>query len=354
MTSAIPSFLNAEILFDPEDEIKRKAAAKFVMTFGSPYANENWKFSPHMHQEIKNNIQQMSNGKIFVDIMDQGKAGIGPKLMAKLNRNVVNAGLVSVSNLAPLAPELDILNIPFWSSDNQSYANLVTSPIWNSLILEKIRAKKSIDVLFHYAVGPRTVATTKSFGKIVKTPADMGKDFRFRIPSSKTLKNFYLLADVRPRKIGWGETAKSARKGAFEALDPGIIGLYNGPDNLKNELHSISRIQSVQDGWVAVVSQEWLNQLPINLREIVSEASNLTFKAQLKKGKEVTEQCISKFEALGTTIYTPTTEEKQTWIDQCGHSRPEWTSFKKQILGDASLFDQLVEATKVNNGYLVG
>ncbi len=349
---AAPGVLSAGITFDPAQEKEKKSAAKFVMTFGSPYASENRNFSPHMHQEFKNNIQTLSGGKIYVDIFDKGKFGIGPKLMSRLARNHVNAGLVSVANLVPIAPELDVLNIPFWSANNQDYVNLVTSPIWDSLILAKIRENSSIDVLFHYVVGPRTITTTKSYRKLIKTPDD-AKGLRFRVPSSKTLATFYRLVGAKSKSIAWGKTAEAARNDLFDALDPAIIGLYNGPDNLKNELSAISRIESVQDGWMAVVNVEWLKALPNDLREVVFQASEKTFKEQLKKVKKVTDICMSKFAALGTTMYEPSASEIQQWIDCCGHSRPEWAPIKKSILGNASTFDKLLTATKSNNGYTI-
>jgi len=353
LMGAMPSAFAAPPSFNAEEEKAKKAAAKHVMTFGSPYKSAAWEFTPHMHQEFKHHVQTLSGGKIYVEIKDGGSAGTGTKLMAKIARNSVNAGLVSASNLVPVAPALDILNIPFWSADNESYVNLVTSKIWDSVILEKIRGAGSIDVLFHYAVGPRSASTAKSYGKTVKTPDD-SKGLRFRVPASKTLATFYKLAGATPRKIGWGKTAEAARKGLFDALDPGIIGLYNGPDNLRNEIHAISRIQSVHDGWLAVVSQKWLASLPADLREIVKQASDQTFRDQLKSTAAITAKCIASFEKSGATVYMPTAAEKQQWIDKCGHANADWTPIKKKLLGDISLFDKLAAATKVNNGYDAG
>jgi TRAP-type C4-dicarboxylate transport system substrate-binding protein len=285
-------------------------------------------------------------------VKDKGQAGIGPSLMVAVARGNISAGLVSMSNLTPVAPELDVLNIPFWSSDNQSYINLVTSDIWKSLVLEKIKANGKIQVLYHYAVGPRTATTVKSYGKLIKIPADV-RGLQFRVPASKVLAQFYDMAGASPRKIAWGKAAEAARRNMYAALDPGLIGLYNGPDNLKDQLYAVSRIQSVQDGWAAVISQSWLNSLPKDLQEIVYQASDKTFREQIKKAEQITDACIKVFELAGTTVYMPTSDEKQQWIDQCGYSRKEWDPIKAKILGDSTLFEQLLAATKVNNGYTI-
>ncbi len=352
MAAAFPSAF-ASIVFDPEEEKAKKSAAQYVMQFGSPYKSDMAHLVPHVHQELKQNIQEMTQGKVYVEVADGGAAGVGPKLMSKVARNTVSAGLISVSNLVPVAGELDILNIPFWSAGNQNYVNLVTSSVWKSLILDKIQAEGKIAPLFHYVVGPRTATTTRAYGKVIKVPSDL-EGIRFRIPSSKTLKIFYNLANAKTRKIAWGKTAEAARSNLFDACDPSINGLYGGPDNLKKELHAISRIESVHDGWIAVVSQKWMATLPVDVRQAVLDAADKTFRQQLKKVGEITASTSKKFEEQNTMIYTPTADERAAWVKECGHARPEWNASKKAILGDPSVFSKLIDATQINNGYSVG
>jgi len=185
--SALPAL--AKVSFNPDEETEVRKSAKHTMVFGSPYLSDEWKSSPHMHSYLKKNIQEMSKGQIYVDIRDGGELGIGTELMVKVSRGQISAALVSASNLSPVAPELDILNIPFWSAGNQAYVNLVTSQTWENLIIDKVRAQGRIDVLFHYLPGPRTATTTKIYGRTIRTPADI-KDVLFRIPPSESLRKY--------------------------------------------------------------------------------------------------------------------------------------------------------------------
>jgi TRAP-type C4-dicarboxylate transport system substrate-binding protein len=353
LLSAAPRLYSSTQYIDHSEEYYKKQTAKYIMTFGSPYTSSDSQYSPHMHQEFKKNVEEMTKGQVYVDIYDQGALGIGPILMANIAHNKVVAGLVSVSNLAPIAPELDILNIPFWSAEDQGYLNLVTSPIWNKLILNKIRQKGAIDVLFQYVVGARTATTTRMFRDVIKIPSDINGVI-FRIPSSKTLGIFYRLAGARPIKVDWGKTAEAAKEKRFYILDPSIIGLYNGPDGLKNEIYAISQLNSVQDGWVAVVNKHWLDSLPKALRIAVLDASKKTFKEEIKKVVQINHRCISEFNQMGTKIYMPTKDEKEQWMRECGYARPEWKSVKKNILGEVEVFHKLIDATKVNNGFTLG
>jgi TRAP-type C4-dicarboxylate transport system substrate-binding protein len=342
-----PAWVQAAIQFNPADEVLRRETAKYIMTFASPYPSEDWRVSPHMHQELKQNIQELTKGAVFVETLDKGRGG-----MADVARNKKAAALVSVSNLTPTAKELDILNIPFWLDDEQSYLNLITSKVFDELILQKIRAQGHLEPLFWYLPGFRTATSTKLSPRTIKVPSDI-KDSVFRVPPSIMLKQLYTMAGAKARKIPWKHVTQASMDGAIQAMDPSVVGLYSGPNGLRNHLGVISKINSVYDGWIAVVSQEWMRQLDSVTRDQVKAAADKTFREHLIKRGSVNESCERLFNEQGVRTYTPTTDEKQQWYQQCGHSRPEWDRHKKNILGDIGLFDKLLDAAKHSNGYQV-
>ena len=342
----------AKVPFSSDEETAIRESAKYTMIFASPYSSNEWEVSPHTHSYLKKNVQELSEGQIYVDIRDKGSKGIGTDLMASVSRGFVSAALVSVSNLSPVAPELDILNIPFWAASSQEYVNLVTSDVWKTLIVDQIREQGLIDVLFHYIPGPRTATSTKNFERIIKTPSDI-KDVNFRIPASKVLKIFYDLAGANPMQVDWKNVSTMSQVGRIDAMDPSIIGLYNGPNNLRQHIGVISQIDSVHDGWVAVINQQWYKRLSPYLQSALMAAAEKTFQDHLKRIIQVTQFCKQGFEKLETQIYTPSNDEKAEWVNQCGHFRPEWKAVKKKILGDPKHFSKLLEATKTDNGYVV-
>lgn len=336
-----------------EQEYDARKTAEYVMVFASSYDSDNWQLIPHMHQQIKRNIEELSEGRIYVDIYDKGQLGVGTELMAQVSRGHISAALVSASNLSPAAPQLDILNIPFWAAENQHYLNLVTSPAWHDLVLNPIAKQGRIDVLFPYIVGARTAASTKSYNHRFAIPSDI-TNVIFRIPSSQVLRQFYQLLGTKPVSVNWKEVAGFSRKNLIQGLDPSIVGLLNGPNNLKAQIGVISEIESVHDGWMAVVSQKWRNSLPKDLQEVLVVASEKTLRQQLQWVLPCTENCRGEFKRLGVETYTPTIDEKAKWRDIAGFHRPEWAAMKEQILGKVGIFDELLEASKTNNGYFLG
>ena len=344
--------LLADSSLNNEKEHAMRANADYVMVYASPYSTQDLQYCPHMHHELKTNIQEMSSGKIYVDIQDNGILGTGHELMAKVARGAISAALISVSNLTPAAPELDILNIPFWSSKEQDYLNLVTSTAWKELIINRIKSQGKLDVLFHYLPGARTVSTTKKYDNIIKAPEEV-QGITFRVPNSHSLKTFYALAGASPVDVDWLNVSRMAKSGRIHAMDPSIIGLHNGPLGLRDHIGSISQVQSVYDGWMAVVSQQWYNTLPTGLKSILRDASEKTFRQHLDSVSNIRKACTQSFQDQGTRIYTLTDDERNEWVSRFGPTNETWTAVKRNILGDDKTFEKLLEATRINNGYRI-
>jgi len=323
------------------------SAAQHVLGFGSPYATDA-EFAPSAQGAFKRNVEKVTGGEIQVDIFDNGKRGAGGKLLGGVARNSLQGGIISISNLSRYTSAVDVLNIPFWSATNQNFLNLVKSSAWNDAVNKKV-SDKGLHILYPCVVGARTAATVKAYDKLIRVPEDM-QGVKFRIPSSEILKQFYDLTGAKPTKVKWSLTAGVARAGRIQALDPSPLGLYSGPDNLKDAIAKISLIDSVHDGWVAILSMDWLKTLPAQLRDKLLEAAELTFQDQLNEARNGNKKVRSAFEALGTEFYEPTADEKKAWQAASGQQRSEWTDWKTKLVGSVADFDRLVEAANTSQG----
>src|SRR3546814_15159559 len=55
----------------------------------------------------------------------------------------------------------------------------------------------------------------------------------------------------------------------------------------------------------------------------------------------------------GVQFYVPTDDEIAAWAEACGHQRPEWDSWKKDLAGSIETFDRLLEAANTPSAYYV-
>ncbi|MEO7760804.1 MAG: TRAP transporter substrate-binding protein, partial [Casimicrobiaceae bacterium] len=205
------------------DEDAKQKAAKHTMIFATEYKIEDYVKYPVLQSQFKSNVETMTKNQIFVKLHPAGQLGIGSALAQKIQGGTVQGGAVSLSNFSPFTKTVDLINIPYWCGENQRFANLVTSAAWNNEITPKV-VDKGYKPMFYFTVDPRTVATRRGFGKVIKTPSDM-QGVKMRVPSSKLLQKFYRLAGATPTVVAWGETPAAIKQGVADALDPSLAAL---------------------------------------------------------------------------------------------------------------------------------
>jgi len=340
----LPSLLaSAETI---KEEKQKEKLARYHFNFSSPYFTSKHLTTPHAHAEIKQLVESHTHNNVYVRIHDGGKMGIGTSLASSVRFNESQGALISVSNISPLINEFDTLNIPFWSANDEEYIRLFNSQPWKKYVTSKAPAF-NIKVLFHYVVGARTATATHLYGKLIKSPEDFN-GVRFRIPGSSSLGVFYKLARAKPIDIPWGLCARTARKGRFDALDPSVIGLYSGPEDLNRELSVISKIESVHDGWLAIGNTDFIDALDPKTRIGFLDAFAEIQSLQAKLCKKAENFCSKAFAELGTKIYTPTPQEKAVLSESFGHHHPAWEPVKKRLLGEngMTVFDEFYKAAK--------
>ena len=332
--------------FDSKEEALKKKKAKYQFTFASPYFTNKHKTTTHAHLEIKQLLESHTKGKVYVTVKDGGSMGIGSSLSNSVRLGAAQGALLSVSNLTPMVNELDVLNIPFWSSNEHDYLRLFKSDTWRKYVLSKV-SNFNLRVLFPYVVGARTASSVKKFRKTIKAPEDF-KGVNFRIPGSECLKIFYNLTNANPMKIPWGLCARTARGGRYDALDPAVIGLWAGPDNLNREIGVISEIESVHDGWVAIGNKEFIDSMDSKTRTQFLTAFEEIQLKQYENYKTSKNYCEKEFEKFGAKIYTPTTKEREALAQAFGHQKSDYDAIKKKLLGSKglSVFDDLYKAAK--------
>ncbi len=331
-----------------EDDRARKAQHRMILA--TEYKLGSYVSYPIMQEAFKENVQNLSKGALYVKLFPAGQLGVGASLAQKVQGGTVNAGGLSLSNFSSYAPAVDLINIPFWSGDNQRYANLVTSKAWADEITPKVNAK-NYKPLFYYTVDPRTIAVRRGFGKIVRTPDDM-KGVKMRIPPSKLLGRFYQLAGANPTIVAWGETPTALKQGVADALDPAIGALYTF--GFLDIIESISTIESVSDAQMFACNLAWFNGLPKDMQrkfEDAAEQTQVQSFAQIAKARDLS---IQEFTKVGCKFYNPTADEKKRWADACGEQRKEWDDIKKELAGSLDTFEKLKKAANTKGKVTVG
>lgn len=330
-------------------ETELEAAAEHTMILGTAYAPGVSRSYPIMQLDFKENIQNASLGKIYVQLAASGRVGASGALARKVQKGTIQAGQCSISNFSPFVPEVDLINIPYWCSENQKFVNLVTSDIWKQEIHPKMGAR-GFKPLWYPCIDPRTLALGKETRGTITSPEQI-IGIRFRIPNSKILQSLYRHLGTNPVLVEWVEAANAIRMGSVDALDPSLGALY--VFGFGNLLSQINFIDIVQDAQVYFCNLEWFNRLPKPLRASIDFASEMTMRQNHAQVPAARAHAKMQMTAAGVRLNTLSQDEKSRWIEKVGAQLAIWDDVKKRLLGSVGKFEQFKEAAETEGNYHV-
>lgn len=331
------------------EEKKREKAAEQVMTLATAYAPGASRSYPIMQLDLKENIQNASRGKIYVKLAPAGQLGAGGALAQKVQGGTIHAAQHSLSNFAPFAPVVDLINLPYFCGANQRFVNLVNSDAWKAEVHPKIEAK-GFKALFYVVIDPRVVAVRKGGAGAVITPDDL-EGVKFRVPGSQMLQQYYRLVGANPTPIAWGETPSAIKQGVADALDPSVGALY--VFGFKDVLSHVTFTQAVPDSQVYSCNLEWFNSLSPELQEAVEFAAEMTAHQNLAKVPSARSYAMSELTKSGVEFHSLSDEQLAQWKDKGGYQKSEWDGFKKDLAGSMKAFEKLEDAAGTRGKFYV-
>ncbi|PIW27611.1 MAG: C4-dicarboxylate ABC transporter [Rhodospirillales bacterium CG15_BIG_FIL_POST_REV_8_21_14_020_66_15] len=347
--AGLPMFSEEALAQTAKEEKERQKSAKSTMNLATEYVVGATRYYPLVQLNLKENIQNLTNGEVYVKLSPGGVLGKGGALASKVQSNTIQAAQHSVSNFAPFAPAIDLINVPYWANTNQKFVNLVTSKAWRDAVHTRVN-ERGFEVLLYLVLDPRTAATRKGFGKVLKTPEDM-KGMKFRVPGSKILQQFYRMAGANPTPVAWGETPTAIKEGVADGLDPALVALYAA--GFSGLLETVSFIKSVEDAQVYSCNLQWLRGLSDTAQEGIRRAAEITFQQNLAQVPASRAFAMAEMARSGTAYYAPNEGELAQWKEKTGAQRPEWDDLKKSLAGSLAKFGEFEEAANVQGRYYV-
>ncbi len=327
------------------EEAERQGAAEHTMNLATAYVLTADRSYPIMQLDFKENIQNATNGKVYVKLAPGGQLGAGGALVEKVQGGTIQAAQHSLSNFAPFAPVVDLINMPYLCGSNQRFVNLVHSDEWKNSVNPLVEAK-GFKPLWYVVIDPRTVAIRKGGEGPVKVPADLS-GVKFRVPGSEMLQQYYRMAGANPTPIAWGETPSAIKQGVADALDPSVGALY--VFGFKDILSYVTFTRAVPDSQVYSCNLEWFNALPTDVKDGIEFASEITAQQNLAKVPAARNFAMAEMRKAGVEFYTPTEDELAQWKDAGGYQRPEWDRFKVELAGSMDAFQKLADAAGTDN-----
>ncbi|WP_299849821.1 TRAP transporter substrate-binding protein [uncultured Roseovarius sp.] len=331
------------------EERDREKAAEHVMTLATAYVLGASRSYPIMQLDLKENIQNATNGKVYVKLAPGGQLGAGGSLVQKVQGGTIQAAQHSLSNFAPFASTVDLINMPYLCGSNQRFTNLVNSDYWNAEVHPKVEAA-GFKALFYVNIDPRVVAVRKGGAGAVLSPGDLS-GVKFRVPGSKMLQQYYRMVGANPTPVAWGETPSAIKQGVADALDPSVGALY--VFGFKDILSHVTFTQAVPDSQVYSCNLEWFNSMPADVQEGIMWGSEMTAHQNLSKVPSARAYAMAELRKAGVEFHSLSADQLAEWQEAGGYQRSEWDEFKTELAGSIEAFNKLEEAASTQGKYYV-
>ncbi|MCL6284618.1 TRAP transporter substrate-binding protein [Ruegeria sp. 2012CJ41-6] len=331
-----------------KEQSEREKSADHIMTVATAYVLGASRSYPIMQLDLKENIQNATNGKVYVKLAPGGQLGAGGSLVQKVQGGTIQAAQHSLSNFAPFASTVDLINMPYLCGSNQRFTNLVHSETWKNEVHPKVEAA-GFKALFYVVIDPRVVAVRQG-GDAILTPSDMS-GVKFRVPGSKMLQQYYRMVGANPTPVAWGETPSAIKQGVADALDPSVGALY--VFGFKDILSNVTFTQAVPDSQVYSCNLEWFNSMPADVQDGIMWAAEMTSHQNLSKVPSARAYAMAELNKAGVQFHSLSDDQLAEWKDAGGYQRSEWDPFKTELAGSMEAFDKLVEAAGTQGKYYV-
>ncbi|MFT6104921.1 MAG: TRAP-type C4-dicarboxylate transport system substrate-binding protein [Paracoccaceae bacterium] len=332
-----------------KEEQDRQAAAEHVMTIATAYVYGASRSYPIMQLDLKENIQNATNGKVYVKLAPGGQLGAGGALVQKVQGGTIQAAQHSLANFAAFAPAADLINMPYFCGSNQRFTNLVHSEAWKTDVEANVEAK-GFKALFYIVIDPRVVAVRKGGAGAVITPSDLN-GVKFRVPGSKMLQQYYKMVGANPTPVAWGETPSAIKQGVADALDPSVGALY--VFGFKDILSHVTFTQAVPDSQVFSCNLEWFNSMPADIQDGIMVAAEITGHQNLAKVPSARNYAMAELRKSGVEFHSLSDDQLAEWKAAGGYQRSEWDEFKVELAGSMDAFSRLEEAADTMGRYYV-
>jgi TRAP-type C4-dicarboxylate transport system substrate-binding protein len=331
------------------EERDREAAAEHTMTIATAYVLGASRSYPIMQLDLKENIQNATNGKVYVKLAPGGQLGAEGNLVQKVQGGTIQAAQHSLSNFAPFASAVDLINMPYLCGSNQRFTNLVNSDYWNTEVHPKVEAA-GFKALLYANIDPRVVAVRKGGAGAVLSPSDL-QGVKFRVPGSKMLQQYYRMVGANPTPVAWGETPAAIKQGVADALDPSVGALY--VFGFKDILSHVTFTQAVPDSQVYSCNLEWFNSMPSDIQEGIMWGAQMTAHQNLAKVPSARTYAMAELAKAGVEFHRLSEDQLNEWKAAGGYQLPDWDSFKVELAGSLDNFARMEEAAGTQGKYYV-
>jgi C4-dicarboxylate-binding protein DctP len=246
--------------------------------------------------KFKEVLEAKSEGKIKVEVYPNSELYGDKDELQALQSNSVQMLAPSSAKFTTIAPELQVLDLPFLFDTIEDIPKVVSpdSKVGKAIYENEKLAANQMKVLGLWDNGFKQLTANKE----LRTPADV-KGLSFRIQPSDVLRSQF--------QAWGGKATPMAFSEVYNALQQGVIdGQENTWSNTASQkMHTVQSNATESNhgyiGYVLVVNQKWFGELPEDLQKAVQDSADEASTLNREVAAKVNADAKAEIEKTGGT-----------------------------------------------------
>ncbi len=289
-----------------------------TLRYASPMAGSDP--SSQAQQVFKQRAEQLSNGRIRVDVFADAALGGAPELVEQVRAGTITMALGAGSWLQAAAPPFLGITLPYLFTDRVTVFKVLDGPVGQKLSGELEKA--GLKMLGWHDSGFRHVMNNK---RPVNVPADMS-GMKIRLQSNPAHLEAFKAFGAIPVAMDIKEVYSATQQGVVDGLEYVLAAI------IPNRFHEVTKYLSLTSHAFEVIGSyvnkaAW-DKLPPDLQRIVLEASKAEIAWERQKTLELEGQALADLKARGMIINQPTPAQIKQFVDI---ARPLYSHYESRI-----------------------
>lgn len=262
-------------------------------------------------EEFKKILEEKSGGKITVEIYPNSELYGDEDELQALQSNSVQMLAPASAKFTTLAPELQVLDLPFLFDSTEDIPEIVSpdSSVGKAIYENQKLADNKVKVMGLWDNGLKQLSSNRQ----MKKPDDL-KGLSFRIQPSDVLRTQFSKWQADSTPMAFAEV--------YNALQQKVVdGQENPYSNIESQkMHTVQKHITESNhgyiGYVLVINTEFFESLPDDLKQDVQDAADEATTYNRDVAAQVNADAKKAIEDAGTTeIATLTDQERQAFKD---------------------------------------
>ncbi|MDO4312013.1 MAG: TRAP transporter substrate-binding protein [Eubacteriales bacterium] len=317
-----------------ETETKEETQEAITLQWGytPPAEGEDSK----LHMQIGDLVSEYTDGAVTYEYYAGGALGNEKVSLEGVVSGTINQASISPNVVATVAPEFNVLCLPFLFDDVNHFYRVISSDEYYEKMNE-VANSVGLQYLGEEFFAPRTIGTLKP----VYTPDDADGQI-LRVMDGTIYTDMMKLWGFGSSVIAYGETYTAVQQGVVDGLENSNDGnlsmkFYEVIDYSTNTYH-------VYHGQATFMNLDQWNALTADTQEAIKKAWKEVSAESIKKFPALYEEQAQQMRDNGVEVIDLTDEQRQTWKDA---SEPLYEQYRGVIGEDFyDWFMELVESQR--------